>query len=180
MSIRRLSHTLFLLTLLVGELGIGTLDCVAAEWPQWRGPDGQGHATATNLPVTWSETENVTWRTELPGKGWSSPVIEGRQIWLTTAIESPLSEEEKKAKLKDDPNAKSLSVSGKLSMRALCVDRLTGKLLHDLELMVEQNPAPVHTLNSYASPSPIIEDGDANEFKVRQELFSSFKSCSGW
>ena len=50
-----------------------------ADWKQWRGPSGQGHAKA-KLPVKWSETENVTWRTSIPGKGWSSPVIEDNQI----------------------------------------------------------------------------------------------------
>lgn len=131
----------------------------AAEWPQWRGPDGQGISNAKNLPVRWSEKENVTWRTELPGKGWSSPVIEGQQIWLTSAIETPLTDEEKKERLKGKAGANSLSVSGKLSMRAQCVDRTSGKLLHDLELMVEDSPDPIHALNSFASPSPIIEKG---------------------
>jgi hypothetical protein len=61
----------------------------AEDWPQWRGPDGQGHAKATGLPATWSDTENVAWKTAIPGRGWSSPVIAGEQIWLTTAIETP-------------------------------------------------------------------------------------------
>ena len=56
-----------------------------ADWKQWRGPTGQGHADA-NLPTEWSETKNVKWRTPVPGKGWSSPVIEGNQIWMTTAF----------------------------------------------------------------------------------------------
>ena len=60
----------------------------AAEWPEWRGPGGQGHAQATGLPASWSETNNVAWKTELPGRAWSSPVIEGKTIWLTTAIET--------------------------------------------------------------------------------------------
>ena len=68
----------------------------AAEWPQFRGPDGQGHSAATNLPLTWSETENVKWKTPIPGEGHSSPVISGNQIWLTTAIAEQLSEEEEK------------------------------------------------------------------------------------
>jgi hypothetical protein len=57
-------------------------------WPQWRGPDGQGHAPAAHdLPVTWSETENVVWKTPLPGRGWSSPVLDERLVWRTTAVE---------------------------------------------------------------------------------------------
>ncbi len=80
---------------------IGSAFCsevaAAADWPQWRGPDGQGHAAAAqDLPVTWSETENIAWKTPLPGRGWSSPVIDGKQIWMTTAIETEISEEEEK------------------------------------------------------------------------------------
>ena len=55
--------------------------------PQFRGPDGQGHSDAKNLPLTWSETENVTWKVPIAGLGWSSPSIQDNQIWLTTAIE---------------------------------------------------------------------------------------------
>ena len=56
-----------------------------ADWKQWRGPTGQGHANA-NLPIKWNEKKNIKWRTTIPGKGWSSPVIEGNQVWMTTAF----------------------------------------------------------------------------------------------
>ena len=56
-----------------------------ADWKQWRGPGGDGHTDA-NLPTRWSEDRNVKWRTPIPGKGWSSPVIEGNEIWFTTAF----------------------------------------------------------------------------------------------
>ena len=73
---------------------------VAAEdWTQFRGPTGQGIADAKNLPTSWSETENVTWKTPLPGKGYSSPIILGDQIWLTTAFETEDTEENKKKRL---------------------------------------------------------------------------------
>ena len=52
----------------------------AADWPQFRGPGGQGHSDATNLPLTWSETENVVWKVPVAGLGWSSPSIQGDQI----------------------------------------------------------------------------------------------------
>ena len=75
----------------------------AAEWPQWRGPDGQGHAVrAAGLPVTWrlgpagrevADGETIRWRTPVPGRAWSSPVIAGDSIWLTTAIEQGKAEE---------------------------------------------------------------------------------------
>ena len=108
---------------------------VAAEWPQFRGPDGQGHSEANGLPLTWSETENVRWKTAIPGQGWSSPVISGSQIWLTTA-----------------------TGEGK-SMRAVCVELGTGKLLKDVEVFHLETLEPQNGLNSYASPSPVIEAG---------------------
>lgn len=77
--------------------------CVSAvadnEWPQFRGPDGQGHASATGLPTTWSEKENIVWKSAVPGEGHSSPVISGDQIWLTTAITKDLTAEEEKERL---------------------------------------------------------------------------------
>ena len=131
----------------------------AADWPQWRGPEGQGHSDAKNLPLTWSESQNVVWRTAIPGKGWSSPVIEGAQIWMTTAIESEASEEEKKKRQAANTGNQPLNISGRLSLRAVCVDRMSGKLLHDIELLSEDSPEPIHALNSFASPSPIVENG---------------------
>jgi outer membrane protein assembly factor BamB len=131
-----------------------------ADWPEFRGPGGQGHAEATGLPLTWSETEHVTWKTPLPGKGWSSPVIEDGRIWMTAAIEEPISEQERKRRLEGViGNVDSLAVAGAVSLRALCVDLDSGKLLKDLEVLRVEEPEPVHTLNSYASPTPILEDG---------------------
>ena len=109
---------------------------VAVEnWPQFRGPDGQGHADDANLPVTWSTNQNVTWRTEIPGKGWSSPVIWGQQIWMTTATEK-----------------------GR-SLRAVGVDGNTGKILHDVEVFHRAEALSIDSKNSHASPTPVIEDG---------------------
>ena len=114
----------------------------AEVWPQWRGPDGQGHATAArDLPVRWSETENIAWKTPLPGRGWSSPVLDEERIWLTTAVE---------------PADKS---SRAVRFHALCVARASGRLLHDVQLFVIDDPQPVHGLNSYASPSPVLAGG---------------------
>lgn len=56
-----------------------------ADWPQFRGPTGQGISEAKGLPLTWSETNNVKWKTAIPGRAWSSPVILGKEIWMTTA-----------------------------------------------------------------------------------------------
>ena len=61
----------------------------AEDWPQWRGPTGQGLASTPTAPTHWSETQNIAWKTKVHGKGWSSPVILGDEIWLTTADEKP-------------------------------------------------------------------------------------------
>ena len=106
-----------------------------AGWPEFRGPTGQGLATAEGLPERWSETENVRWKTPLRGKGWSSPVVLGGQVWLTTATE----------------DGRELS--------ALAVDQETGRVLHDRKLFTVAEPQYADKFNSYASPTPVIEPG---------------------
>ncbi|MEC7717229.1 MAG: PQQ-binding-like beta-propeller repeat protein [Planctomycetota bacterium] len=139
--------------------GIGAIPVEAQdEWPQWRGPSGQGHATAQHLPETWSKQQNIVWSRNLPGRGWSSPVVTGNQIWVTAAVETPATPEEI-ARLKAMPGGQPLSLSSSISLHALCVDFTTGKLLHDIELFREESPQPIHSLNSYASPSPVFAEG---------------------
>jgi outer membrane protein assembly factor BamB len=114
----------------------------AETWPQWRGPDGQGHAPdARDLPVRWSETENVSWKTPLPGRGWSSPVLDAERIWLTSAVEPA------------DTSSRTVH------FHALCIARETGRLLHDVRLFTVHDPQPIHALNSHASPSPVLAGG---------------------
>lgn len=108
----------------------------AENWPEFRGPTGDGHSAATGLPVTWSETENVVWKTPIHGRAWSTPVVWGRQVWMTTATED-----------------------GR-EMFAVCVDRDTGKVLLDRKLFENARPEPLgNDVNSYGSPSPVIEEG---------------------
>src|SRR4029453_8652063 len=108
----------------------------AADWPQFRGPSGDGHATAKNLPTTWNETTNVAWKTPIPGKGWSSPSLVRGRLYLTTAV--PVEAD---------------SASSDLSLRALCVDAASGSILWDHEVFLEEAAqAPkIHTKNSHAS-----------------------------
>src|ERR1700733_7154836 len=117
--------------------GFASLVNAAENWPQFRGPNGDGMSDATGLPVTFSETENVRWKTAIHGKGWSSPVVWGDQIWLTTATED-----------------------GK-QMYAVCVDLNTGELKRDIKLWDIDNPQFCHPYNSYASSPPVIEAGRA-------------------
>lgn len=107
----------------------------ADNWPQFRGPSGDGHSDATGIPLTFGETEHVKWKTPIHGKSWSSPVIWGSQIWMTAASE----------------DGKELSV--------ICVDKETGKILQDKILFHIAEPQFAHKFNSYASPTPVIENG---------------------
>ena len=132
---------------------------VETTWPQWRGPDGQGHAMGSGYPVDWSETEGVIWKTKLPGRGWSSPVVWGNQVWLTSALEKETPAEAVEARVKSNTNTEPVTVLDEVSFHALCVDRTSGKLLHDVDLFSERDPQWVHRMNSYASPSPLIEQG---------------------
>ncbi len=139
------------------RVGHGGLLPAADEWPQFRGPDANGHSAATGLPLTWSETEHVRWKTAIPGNGHSSPVISGNQVWLTTAIPIELSKEEQKLRLSKLKNSGGLEIAGGLSLQAVCVNRETGKVERSVEVIAVDKPEPVHSLNSYASPTPVIE-----------------------
>ncbi len=139
--------------------GIISLPAFAAEWPEWRGPGGQGHAPAKGLPAVWSETSGVAWKANLAGRAWSSPVIDGKQIWLTTAVETPAKPDDAARRLKANTGNQPLTLLEKVDLRAVCVDRDTGSIVHDVLLFTEGEPQWVHELNSYASPSPVIEDG---------------------
>jgi len=140
-------------------LAVSSLNVAAADWPEWRGPSGQGVATIAKLPETFSETSNVTWKTELPGRGHSTPVIGGEVIWMTTAMEKVATKEETERRLKTNTGDQPLVVLESLSLRALAVDRQSGKLLHDIELLNVKEPQWAHQLNSYASPTPVLAGG---------------------
>ena len=104
-------------------------------WPQFRGPRGDGIATSTGLPLDWSEQRNVRWKTPVHGRAWSSPVVWGSQVWVSTATEA------------GD------------QLFAVCLDVDSGRIVHDLKLFEVEAPQSAHLFNTYASPTPVIEEG---------------------
>ena len=104
-------------------------------WPQFRGPSGDGQTDATGLAVTWSESKNVVWKTAIHDRGWSSPIVRGDQVWMTTA-----------------------TADGK-ELFAVCVNRKTGKIVHDVKVFSVRRPQTINKLNSYASPTGAVEAG---------------------
>src|SRR5262245_66202620 len=73
---------------LAALLGLISAGVRAEDWPQFRGPTGQGHSSERGLPLDWSESRNVKWKTSVPGRGWSSPVVAGGRVWLTTSVKA--------------------------------------------------------------------------------------------
>jgi outer membrane protein assembly factor BamB len=111
---------------------------LGSDWPEFRGPSGQGHSDARRLPTTWSETDNVAWKTAIPGLGWSSPALVNGGLYLTTAVP-------------DGEDAQSL--------RLLKVDAASGKVVWDVALFRTEGPVEIHKKNSHASASPLVHKG---------------------
>lgn len=129
----------------MGRLGLvalvavtGSIHGAETEWPEFRGPTGQGASAATNVPVQWNETTNVAWKVGLPGRGWSSPVLHKGRLYLTSAVADPGSSD--------------------VTLHALCLDATDGKILWNTELFRPDpsSVAAIHPKNSPASSTPIV------------------------
>jgi outer membrane protein assembly factor BamB len=108
-----------------------------SDWPEFRGPGGQGHSPERGLPLQWGEGKNVAWKTRIAGLGWSTPVVAGGRVWLTTAIEQR-----------------------GVSLRVLAFDVATGREVVNVEAFnIPSSRREINPKNSWASPTPVI-DGD--------------------
>jgi outer membrane protein assembly factor BamB len=130
-------NALVCLSVLVFASAGGSSDSLNAAdyWNQFRGAQTNGHAASNALPLKWSESENVTWKTAIDGKAWSSPVVWGNQIWLTNAT----------------PDGKELF--------AVCLDAASGDVVHNVRVFQIEKPMFCIGYNSYGSPTPVVEDG---------------------
>ena len=108
----------------------------AEDWPTFRGPTGQGHSSEQGLPLEWSESDNIVWKTPVPGRGWSSPVVADGRVWLTTA-----------------------TADGAGSLRLLAYEVDTGREILNVEVFGVDETTLLNPKNSLASPTPVI-DGD--------------------
>jgi outer membrane protein assembly factor BamB len=119
----------------LAALLVASVALAGDSWPQFRGPNGDGVSDAKGVPTKWSETENVRWKVAVHDKGWSSPVVWKDQVWVTTAHEK-----------------------GR-KYYAVCFDAGTGKVLYDVHLFSDADTPDVSQYNSYASPTPCVEEG---------------------
>ena len=120
-------------------------------WPQFRGPGGDGLCPSANPPAQWSETRNVAWKVATPGLGRSSPVLLGEHVWLTTAIERGVK------RIRQGPDE--MRSADHVSLRAVCLARADGKHLRTVTLFDVDKPPVAHWLNSFATPTPVVEPG---------------------
>ena len=125
----------FLTSMVFSLLLAAQLVLAAEDWPQFRGPGGQGHSSETGLPIEWSETKNVAWKVPVPGRGWSSPVVAGGRVWLTSAT----------------------NVQRDTSLRLMAFEAETGKPALDVEVFRVRGTDLLNPKNSHASPTPIVE-----------------------
>jgi len=126
-----MTHLLLIAVVLLCRVGTAS----AQDWPEFRGPGGQGQSSERNLPVEWAETRNVAWKTPLPGLGWSSPVVSGGKVWITTAVEQR-----------------------GMSLRLMAFDAATGREALDVEVFhLTGARRDINPKNSWASPTPIVE-----------------------
>lgn len=108
----------------------------ADDWPAFRGPTGQGHSLERGLPLEWSESHNVAWKTAVEGDGWSSPVVANGRVWLTTAVTH--------------------DATGGTSLRVLAFDVASGDPVVDTEVFSIDDIAAPNPKNSLASPTPVV------------------------
>jgi outer membrane protein assembly factor BamB len=136
-SVIATSRRVLLRLLLLGGF-FCTQASVAKDWPEFRGPSGQGHSPAKNVPLHWNAASNVVWKTAIPGEGWSSPVLVDGKIFLTTAVTDSTS----------------------ASLRALCVNANDGRIQWNVEVFQPDPGAmqAMHQKNSLASPTPVVHD----------------------
>ena len=120
-------------------LSITLASCIVIEaneqWSQFRGHYGNGIIKSTSAPINWSDDTNIDWKTPIHDRGWSSPVIWNDQIWMTTATK--------------EGN----------KMYAICVNKLSGKIEHDIHVFDVKSPQAITNENTYASPTPVVEEG---------------------
>ena len=106
---------------------------LAEDWPQFRGPTGQGVSTETGLPTEWSADRGIAWSTPIPGQGWSSPIVHGDRVYVTTATDESR------------------------SLRLLSLDRASGKVLWNTEVVEQALDSRLQGGNSYATPTPVTD-----------------------
>jgi outer membrane protein assembly factor BamB len=152
------------LGMLLGSiLGVPVLGAAepVARWPQWRGPGGQGVSAETGLPLEWSATENVRWKTPIPGRGHSSPIVWGQRIFLTTAVEGDVVPGAKAVAHvidgKEFVHPDGVGADRRQTLKVLALDRGDGRILWERTAWEGTPYDTRHKKGSFASPTPVTD-----------------------
>lgn len=131
----------------------------AGDWPEFRGPNGQGHAVNAQIPLKWDDSTNITWKTPIPGIAWSSPVLANGRIYLTTAETQEIPESTTKPADSDDSKGKEEKPAPEkeIHLGVCCVEMSTGKILWKKHFATHTTNVEMHKKNSHASPTPILD-----------------------
>ena len=168
--------TCFLLTLtLFNSTASASID---TNWPQWRGPDGQGVSAEKNLPVEWSATKNIKWKTPIEGRGHSSPIVWGRKIFLTTALDGEVvagrtaGVTHKLLDGTDFVHPDAVGANLKHTFKVVCLDRDSGKILW--ERVAYEGPVydSRHRKASFASSTPATDGKSVFAFFGAEGLYA--------
>ena len=133
----------------------------AANWPQWRGPDGSGISTEKNLPSAWTPTTNIKWKAAIPGRGHSSPIVWGNRIFVTTAVEGEVVPGAKAVKHmagdKEFLHPDSIGADRKHTFKVLALNRDSGKILWEATAWEGTPYDNRHRKSSYAASTPATD-----------------------
>jgi outer membrane protein assembly factor BamB len=154
LSFRRLCSALAAVSLLATGASLFAVES-SSNWPQFRGPGSLGVADNSNLPDHWSTNENVAWKIQVPGRGWSSPIVWGNRVFLTTVITSGELEPPKKGLYMGGDRQE--IPKGDFRFVTLCYDLKTGAEHWLAEARHGAAPTPIHLKNSYASSTPVTD-----------------------
>ena len=153
-------------------------------WPQWRGPDASGAALVGNPPLEWSETQNVKWKIEIPGKGHATPIVWGDQLFISTAVETDKAVE-KKANVGDEKSRGGGMGANKTDkiykFEVLSIDRKNGKVMWERAVAEEVPQESTHMLGSWASNSAVTDGKNLYAFFGSRGLYClDFKGNVKW
>src|SRR6266480_5043795 len=143
------SPRIFLIFFLIGLLGFSVL---ADNWPQWRGKDANGISNEKGLPTSWSAEENIAWKVSLPGRGTSTPIVWGDQVFLTSQIgEGPIEVRAASDAKINRPDG------GKVRFVVQCFHSVDGRVLWQYRLDAGEDLTPVHPKHNLATPSCVTD-----------------------
>jgi len=185
-TVKRIALTLTIAISMAGAgLGLLAQTVSAGNWPQWRGPDGSGISTEKNLPSEWSPTKNIKWKTPIDGRSHSSPIVWGKMIFLTTAIEGAEVPGAKAAKHmlgdKEFVHPDSIGANKKHTFKVIAVDRDSGKIVWQQTAWEGTPYDDRHRKSSYAASTPATDGKMVYAFFGTEGLYAyDFKGKLAW